>query len=474
MCLGCSVKIAIVVILLISLYLVGRSMSKRQEFIAAINVLRAASRSITSEQQKGLLQQAVHEYGLTVDEEVEILNATGLIVGEAINYLEVLGLTIDDIENRNDVEILVLVNETHRKAYGASLQAGGLPRADGRSQTQWRTILNQARETLTHPHKRRHYLEKYVHQKDTSKKSLEGTQQPRREKQEVKPPQETIRASLSNSTSTQKVQTPDEAPDSMVFIPGGEFLMGSEDKSGVSDDNPLHSVYVDSFYMDKYPVTNTQFKMFVETNPQWRKPNDLYFWNVKWNTTKKKPEHDGDYLKHWHDNTYSEDRADHPVTWVSWYAAMAYTAWVGKRLPTEAEWEKAARGGVSGQIYPCGNMIDSTMANYNNTVGDSTEVGQYPANGYGLYDMVGNVWEWCLDVYDDGFYLKSSDHNPISGANSVQSVTNELTDESVLRVLRGGSWLDAPQLLQTAFRYKNNPRRTLGRIGFRCVKTVDS
>ena len=440
-------------------------MSKREEFIAAINILRAASQSITSEQRKGLLQQAVQEYGLTVEDGTAILNASGLIVGERINYLEVLGLTLDEIEKKNDAEILVLVNGAHRKVYSASLQAGGLPRADGRTQAQWRTLLNQARDTLTHPHKRRHYLEKYNHQENVLKKTDESDQKTEPEIQKTKPLQTTVRTTLSHSSSTQKVQPPENTPQSMVFIPGGEFLMGS-------DENLIHSVYVDSFFMDRYPVTNAQFKMFVEANPQWRRPTDLYFWNIKWNSRKKKPEHDGDYLKHWHENDYPDDKADHPMTWVSWYAAMAYAEWLGKRLPTEAEWEKAARGGVSGQNYPWGNTIDSTMANYNNTNGGTSEVGQYRANGYGLYDMAGNIWEWCLDVYDAGFYLNSPQHNPIHGAPSVNSVTNEFTDESVLRVLRGGSWIDAPHLLQTAFRYKNNPRRTLGRIGFRCVRTV--
>ncbi len=447
-------------------------MSKQEEFITAINVLRAASQSITSEQRKGLLQQAVKEYGLTVDEAVEILSASGLIVGQGINYLEGLGLTLHALENKNDAEILVLVNEAHRKAYSASLQAGGLPRADGRTQAQWRTILNQARDTLTHPHKRRHYLEKYIYQENISKLPTDGDQKTEPEGQKTEFPQRAIRTTLSNST--RKVQTPEKTHESMVLIPGGDFLMGSDNKDSESDENLLHAVYVDPFFMDTYPVTNAQFKMFVDANPEWHKPTDFYFWNIKWKSAKEKPEHDGDYLKHWHGNNYPDDKADHPVTWVSWYAAMAYAKWMGKRLPTEAEWEKAARGGILGQNYPWGNTIDSTMANYSNTIGDTTEVGQYPANGYGLYDMAGNVWEWCLDMYDAYFYLVPSQRNPVSGANSAESVPSELRDESVLRVLRGGSWLDSPQLLKAAFRYKNNPIRTLGRIGFRCVKTVAS
>ncbi len=461
------------------MYLVDKHMAKREEFITAINVLRGASQTITPEQRTGLLQQAVQEYGLTVDEGTDILNASGLIIGEGINYLDALGLTLDEIENKNDAAILVLVNEAHRKAYSTSLQAGGLPRPDGRTQAQWRTILNQARETLTHPHKRRHYLEKYIHQENKTKTLTEDIQKTEPEIQKSKPtllipPQTNISPTLSNSSSLQKTQTPEKTPQAMVFIPAGDFLMGSDDKNGESDENLLHSVYVDSFFMDTYPVTNAQFKMFVDDNPQWRGSRDLYLLNIKWNTAKKKPEHDGDYLKHWHENNYPDDKANHPVTWVSWYAAMAYAEWMGKRLPTEAEWEKAARGGISGQNYPWGNTIDATLANYHDIIGDTTEVGKYPANAYGLYDMAGNVWEWCLDVYDAGYYLKSPEHNPISGANSVSAVTNRLTPGSVLRVLRGGSWLDAPQSLQTAFRYKNNPTRTLGRIGFRCVKTVTS
>lgn len=451
-------------------------MAKREEFIAAINVLRAASGAITSEQRTGLLQQAVQEFGLTVDEGIAILNASGLIVGQGINYLDVLGLTSDKFENKNESEIFVLVEKAHREAYGVSLQAGGLPRVDGRTQAQWRTILNQARDTLTHPHKRRHYLEKYIHQDNTSKIPIEGNQNTEPDIQKTKttipkPQQKNIRTTLSNARLTQG-QPPEKTPESMVCIPGGDFLMGSDDEEQGNGDNPLHHVSVDSFFMDTHLVTNAQFKMFVDTNPQWRKPSELYFWNIKWNSAKKKPEHDGDYLKHWLENNFLEEKAEHPVTWVSWYAAMAYAEWVGKRLPTEAEWEKAAQCGVSGQNYPWGNTIDSTMANYNNTIGDTTEVGQYPPNSYGIYDMIGNVWEWCLDTYDAGFYHNAQQQNPVSGAKSVSQISNALTDESVLRVLRGGSWLDASQMLQTAFRYKNNPTRTLGRIGFRCVKTA--
>lgn len=257
-----------------------------------------------------------------------------------------------------------------------------------------------------------------------------------------------------------------------MLIPAGEFQMGSNNSKADNGEKPLHNVYVDAFYMDKHLVTNAQYMEFVTANPQWHKSSKWYEWGKKQKTSIAKRYHDGDYLKHWHEHIYPKEKADHPVTWVSWYAAMAYARWVGKRLPTEAEWEKAARGGLTEQEYPWGNTIDFSQANYNSSVGDTTPVGEYPANGYGLHDMAGNAWEWCLDTYDADFYTHSPHRNPISGANTDESVTNELTNNTSFRVLRGGSWLDSPQYIRSAFRYKINPTLTLARIGFRCVQAV--
>ena len=155
----------------------------------------------------------------------------------------------------------------------------------------------------------------------------------------------------------------------MVLIPAGEFQMGSNDNT---DEKPVHTVYINAFYIDTYEVTNAQYKAFVDANPQWQKhqiPSQY---------------HNGDYLKHWTMNNYPKGKADHPVTYVSWYAAVAYAQSVDKRLPTEAEWEKAARGGKLGLKYPWGNAISAAQANYGNHVGDTTVVGSYPANGYGF------------------------------------------------------------------------------------------
>ncbi len=176
----------------------------------------------------------------------------------------------------------------------------------------------------------------------------------------------------------------DPPPEGMVLIPVGEFDMGSNDPEADNDEQPVHTVYVDAFYMDKYEVTNLEYKKFVLANPRWQKDRiDRGF-------------HDGYYLKHWNGNNYPVGKSNHPVTYVSWYAAMAYAGWVNKRLPTEAEWECAARGGLACKKYPWGAVIDAGKANFNENVGDTTAVGKYPPNGYGLYDMAGNVWEWCL------------------------------------------------------------------------------
>ena len=180
--------------------------------------------------------------------------------------------------------------------------------------------------------------------------------------------------------------------------------------------------------MDIHEVTNAQYKQFVDANPQWgqaRIPTDY---------------HDGEYLKHWNGNNYPTGKGDHPVVYVSWYGAMAYAQWARKRLPTEAEWEKAARGGLVGSKYPWGNFIDPSQANYSSHVGDTTTVGSHPPNKYGLYDMAGNVWEWCLDAYEGDFYKNSPSRNPIAGEGVIRHITNNFTNVKTLRVLRGGSW----------------------------------
>ncbi|MDE0684928.1 MAG: SUMF1/EgtB/PvdO family nonheme iron enzyme, partial [Candidatus Poribacteria bacterium] len=144
----------------------------------------------------------------------------------------------------------------------------------------------------------------------------------------------------------------------MMFIGAGEFWMGSDDKDAEDDEKPRHAIYLDAFHIDKYEVTNAQYKKFIDANPQWQKGRI------------PRKYHDGDYLKHWDGNESPPDKGNHPVVYVSWYAAMAYAQWQGKRLPTEAEWEKAARGAnyryIRGMI-----QLNADKANYGENVGDT-------------------------------------------------------------------------------------------------------
>ena len=242
-------------------------------------------------------------------------------------------------------------------------------------------------------------------------------------------------------------------------IHAGEFQMGSDNIDAEDDEQPVRSIYLDTFYIDRYEVTNAQYKRFVDANPKWQKdriPSEY---------------HDGDYLKHWEENNYPQGKENHPVVYVIWYAAMAYADWVDKRLPTEAEWEKAARGGLVGQVYPWGNSIDLSKANYSGEIGDTTPVGSYPANAYGLYDIAGNAWEWCLDVYETDFYTRAPRRNPIAGGLLTEIVEAYHTVRGS-RVLRSGYWNNPAVFVRVADRYKRSPDSTHRGAGFRCVMSI--
>ncbi len=252
-------------------------------------------------------------------------------------------------------------------------------------------------------------------------------------------------------------------PAGMVLIPGGAFQMGSNDADAGSDEQPVHTVHVDAFYMDTHEVTNLEYKRFVLANPQWQKGRVPAV------------RHDGDYLSHWDGNNYPSGKANHPVTYVPWYGAMAYAAWAGKRLPTEAEWEKAARGGLVGKKYPWGDTIAPNDANYGLNVNDTTAVGSYAANGYGLFDMAGNVREWCLDAYDSDFYFNSPSRNPLSDVNTISNldeIVDDYTNIYSARVLRGGGWINSTRFLRAANRGEYLPWTALGLGGFRCARAV--
>lgn len=268
--------------------------------------------------------------------------------------------------------------------------------------------------------------------------------------------------------SLQEVEIRNRAPSpsytDMVLIPAGEFQIGSND--GDDDEKPVHTIYVDAFYMDKYEVTNAQYKAFVDANPEWQKDHISEKYR------------DSLYLFDWNANSYPEGKGNYPVVNVSWYGAMAYAQWAGKRLPTEAEWEKAARGGLAGKRYPWGDSIDLSKANYGQNVGEITPVGSYPANGYGLFDMGGNTAEWCLDAYDSDFYESFPRRNPFSGGN-VTEVASNFTDVvynsenfETWRVFRGGAWSTDSWSVQVARRGHYPPSGTYPSLGFRCVKDV--
>ncbi|MBI1924628.1 SUMF1/EgtB/PvdO family nonheme iron enzyme [Candidatus Poribacteria bacterium] len=238
----------------------------------------------------------------------------------------------------------------------------------------------------------------------------------------------------------------------MVLIPAGTFQMGSVD--GGSGEKPVHAVTLDAFYIDKYEVTNAQYKKFMDATGH---PAPGY----------------------WNDSNYNAP--NQPVVGVTWYDAMAYAQWAGKRLPTEAEWEYAARGGLAGKKYPWGDEAPNAGGTYraNYDPGNYTEdgyrytapVGKYSPNGYGLYDMAGNVWEWCMDEYDSGFYATSEKNNPVAGG-IISLVNNDFTNVKTSRVLRGGSWYFGPDLLRVAFRYRAGPTYRDSEVGFRCAGFV--
>ncbi len=221
---------------------------------------------------------------------------------------------------------------------------------------------------------------------------------------------------------------------------------------------PRHTVRLGSFYLDRHEVTNARFARFLVRHPAWRKgriPAEL---------------HNGNYLKHWDGDEYPQGKGEHPVVNVSWYAAVAFCRAEGKRLPTEAEWEYAARGGLKAAAFPWGDeMPDKTRANFfGSGIGGTTAVGSYPANGYGLFDMAGNVWEYLADEW--GSYAASPQLDPVAGGKL-------FTDESyrrvtTRRVIRGGSWGGAPVNLRVAYRDSHPPDGARDFVGFRCAKSA--
>ena len=188
----------------------------------------------------------------------------------------------------------------------------------------------------------------------------------------------------------------------MVRLPGGTFQMGSDENvllqqfpdagAGLKEmllaETPAHEVTIPPFWIDRYEVTNARFHAFTRARPEWRKERV-----------------GGDFLRHWSGDQPPAGEADFPVVFLSWQAALAYAEWAGKRLPTEAEWEFAARGGRAAMRYPWGDQDPNPrLANYGESgTHRPLRVGSYPPNPYGLFDLAGNVWEFCLDEWQSPF-----------------------------------------------------------------------
>jgi formylglycine-generating enzyme required for sulfatase activity len=245
----------------------------------------------------------------------------------------------------------------------------------------------------------------------------------------------------------------------MVFIAAGEFSMGSEELG--DDERPVHQVYLDDFWLDRYEVTNERFARFVaDTNYQTDAEKAGWGWvrvNSEWEEVSN-----ADWRHPRGPDSSIEGKMDHPVVLVSWDDADAYCRWAGKQLPTEAQWEKAARGPGSnlGHNYAWGDTFDASRANTKEAgLNDTTPVGSYSPLGdspYGAADMTGNVWEWVSDWYGSNYYNQSLPTNPFGPAGGTY------------KVLRGGSWLFDEVYARTAFRYNVSPDYTYDFTGFRC------
>jgi formylglycine-generating enzyme required for sulfatase activity len=220
----------------------------------------------------------------------------------------------------------------------------------------------------------------------------------------------------------------------MVDIPAGPFTMGAD--RGNPDEGPAHQVDVPAFKIDKFEVTNADFAAFVKATGYQTDAENRGASRV------------------WRDE-YKEGKDNHPVVRVTWNDAVAYCKWLGKRLPSEAEWEKAARG-PEGFRYPWGNDWDATKVNGKESgLRGTTAVGSYPPNGYGLFDMAGNVWEWTADWYQ-----------PYPGNSTPDQFYGEK-----FRVVRGGGWFEEGPQLVTYNRNAADPNTTANDdLGFRCAK----
>jgi formylglycine-generating enzyme len=326
---------------------------------------------------------------------------------------------------------------------------------------------------------------------------------------------------FSSKDSITIASSGDSSVAGMVLISGGAFDMGGDNEQASPDEYPKHKVTVDSFYMDVTEVTNAQFKKFVdatgyittaERKPDWEelkktvppgtpKPSEemLQAASLVFKQSSA-PVNLNDYTQWWSwvpgaswkhpegPNSTISGKENYPVVQVSWDDAMAYCKWTGKRLPTEAEWEFAARGGLTNNIYPWGNEhvnVGTAKANswegkfpYLNEQKDGfikyAPVKNYTCNQYGLFDMAGNVWEWCSDWYNNNYYQTLQNSTTVNPKGPEKSYDPD-EPHTPKRSLRGGSYLCNDSYCsgyRVARRMKSSPDTGLEHTGFRCVRDV--
>lgn len=257
----------------------------------------------------------------------------------------------------------------------------------------------------------------------------------------------------------------------MAYIPGGKFVMGTTE-SDHTEVAPPHKVEVSAFYMDIYEVTNEQFAEFLSAMKMEETPG-----GKRWRWIVLRSDLEASERKEFwpteielENGVYKafEGYERHPVISVSWEAATEYCKWVGKRLPTEAEWEFAARGGLEEKKYPWGDALPNEKAvvyqrewRNNADPQPTAKVGSLYPNAYGLYDMSGNVWEWCSDWFEPSYYFDSAPVNPQGPASGF------------VKTLRGGSWFNPSEVLKVSSRNFDYPMALIETVGFRCVLESD-
>ncbi len=285
---------------------------------------------------------------------------------------------------------------------------------------------------------------------------------------------------LSRKKSGERRLARDGSTGNMVELPGGEFLMGTDYPDGFAADGegPIRTVRIERFWMDETAITVEQFGQFVGASG-YKTEAERYGWSFCFRSDEAEQHAVG--VPWWGKVDGADWRraeaSDHPVTHVSWSDAAAYAEWAGKRLPTEAEWEFAARGGLEQKLYAWGDELTPGgrhMANIwqgtfptVNTAEDgyvfTAPARSFPANGYGLFNMSGNTWEWCADWFDPVWHATATRENPTGPPSGAA------------RVMRGGSFLCHASYCnryRVAARTQNTPDTSAQNIGFRCVRDV--